>query len=119
MPVLPHGTVGGPELVIADEPSAQMDDAEAGALLVAMRVAASKGITSIFATHDPLFLSAVDRMIEMRAGRIVAERHGAGMTLARVDSGGWIPLPNDYAARLPDRLISAEWADGHYEVRPQ
>ena len=111
-------TVGGPELVIADEPSAQMDDTEAAALLAAMRAAASKGITSIFATHDPLFLSAVDRMIEMRAGRIVAERDGTGPTVSRVDAGGWVPLPNDFGARLPDRVVTTQWTDDHYEVRP-
>jgi putative ABC transport system ATP-binding protein len=112
-------TVGEPELIIADEPSAQMDEAEAAALLGAMRAAASKGITSIFATHDPLFLSAVDRMFEMRAGRIVAEREGAGPTIARVDAGGWVPLPNDFGARLAGRVVTAQWTDDHYEVRPE
>lgn len=111
-------TVGEPSLVIADEPSAQMDDDEATALLAGMRAAADRGVTTIFATHDPLFLAAVDRTIEMRTGRIVAEQRPDGSTVISADHGGWIPLPADFAARLPTRTATVNWDSDHYRIDP-
>jgi putative ABC transport system ATP-binding protein len=111
-------TVGSPDLVIADEPSAQMDETEAAALLLAMQASAAHGVTCVFATHDPLFLAAVDRMIEMRFGRVVAERDAAGTTYVRIDDGGWIPLPTELPARFPDRTAVGVWERDHYEARP-
>ena len=111
-------TVGRPDLVIADEPSAQMDGEEANALLAAMRNAADDGITSMFATHDPLFLAAVDRTVEMRGGRVVAEQYGAGARFVRADNGGWIPLPAGYDERLPRGTATVAWEADHFTVRP-
>ncbi len=112
-------TVGAPALVVADEPSSQMDDEEAHALLAAMQAMSAQGIASIFATHDPMFLDAVDRTIDMRRGRVAADHRRDEPTLARIDSGGWIPLPNDHTDRLPNNTATVDWSDDHYEVRPQ
>lgn len=111
-------TVGQPALIIADEPTAELDETEARLVLDTLRAAAERGVTSLFATHDPLILAEVDDVIRIRHGRVVSSaRHGA--TLAPIDAGGWIPLPPDADDHLPNRAASVRWHDDHYEIWPR
>ncbi|MGW0860198.1 ABC transporter ATP-binding protein [Streptomyces sp. NPDC002690] len=61
-----------PELLIADEPTGQLD-AETG--LAVMRLlralVRSEGVTVLVATHDPQLLEFADRVLELRDGHIV------------------------------------------------
>lgn len=64
----------GPALVLADEPTANLDSKTGLTLIELMRrLNHERGVTFLFATHDPLLLQNVDRVIHLRDGRIVED----------------------------------------------
>lgn len=61
-----------PQLVLADEPTGALDEANAeqiGGLLVGM--AKQLGATVIIATHDPLVATKADRVLRLHEGRLL------------------------------------------------
>jgi putative ABC transport system ATP-binding protein len=62
-----------PSLVLADEPTANLDSKTGLKLIELMRrLNRERGVTFLFATHDPLVLERVDRVIHLRDGRIIS-----------------------------------------------
>jgi putative ABC transport system ATP-binding protein len=71
-----------PKLLIADEPTGQLDSANARTIMeVVRRLVRSEGVSAIVATHDPLLLDIADRVVELRDGRVVSS-NGAGKAAA-------------------------------------
>jgi len=65
----------GPEIIFADEPTGNLDATTGSTvidLLFARRAAADA--TLVIITHDPSLAERCDRIVEMRDGRIIAER---------------------------------------------
>lgn len=64
-----------PQIVLADEPTANLDS-ETGASIVALmrRMQTESKTTFIFATHDPHLISQADTIIAMRDGALVDSR---------------------------------------------
>lgn len=75
--------VGNPEIVFADEPTAALD-AEAGTRVVDLLQALGRqrGTATLIVTHDPRVIARADRVLELDAGKIVADRN-AGVSSAR------------------------------------
>ena len=71
--------INEPAIVIADEPTAHLDTKLSLDFMAAMERLKTEGKTILFASHDPLVYesSMVDRVLEMRDGRIVAERRAS------------------------------------------
>jgi putative ABC transport system ATP-binding protein len=66
--------VKAPKLVIADEPTANLDSVNGAAVLDLMRkLNEERGATFLFSTHDNLVLSRVNRIVRLRDGEIVAD----------------------------------------------
>ena len=66
--------VSNPSLVIADEPTANLDTQTAMKIMELMRELNKKeGATFIFSTHDQRILGQVDRLIQLEDGKIVGE----------------------------------------------
>lgn len=64
--------VGNPLLVIADEPTANLDASTGQQIISLMRALNhSQGVTFVFSTHDPRLIDAVDRLVKIADGRIV------------------------------------------------
>jgi putative ABC transport system ATP-binding protein len=64
-----------PELVLADEPTANLDSSNASLLLDMMeRLNREKGITFIFSTHDPQVVRRAHRVIQLRDGAVIADK---------------------------------------------
>ncbi len=65
----------GPSILFADEPTGNLDGATSE-LIVEMLFArrAAAGATLVIITHDPALAARCDRIIEMRDGRIAADR---------------------------------------------
>jgi len=64
-----------PDIIFADEPTGNLDGVTSAAivdLLFARR--AANGATLVIITHDPALAERCDRIVEMRDGRIVADR---------------------------------------------
>lgn len=63
-----------PALVLADEPTANLDSTTGEALLDTMqRLNQEHGMTFVFSTHDPLVMARASRLIHLRDGRIESE----------------------------------------------
>lgn len=63
-----------PRLLIADEPTAQLDSQRARTIMGLLRkLVDERGVSIIVATHDPILIGMGDRAVELRDGRVVAD----------------------------------------------
>ncbi len=63
-----------PRIVLADEPTANLDSDTARRLLELMqRLNEERGVTFLFSTHDPLVMGMARRSVKLKDGRIVAD----------------------------------------------
>jgi putative ABC transport system ATP-binding protein len=71
-----QAVVGSPELVIADEPTAELDSHASEALLEVIHRLAERGQSVVLSTHDPLAIEMADKTLFLRHGALerVAER---------------------------------------------
>jgi putative ABC transport system ATP-binding protein len=64
---------GRPALVMADEPTGNLDSATGAAILELLRELHDEGTTIVVITHDPDVAAATHRQIEIRDGRIIGD----------------------------------------------
>jgi putative ABC transport system ATP-binding protein len=62
-----------PDLILADEPTGNLDSANGAAVMDLLKGAAAGGTTVIMVTHSALHAASADRTIRMLDGRIVGE----------------------------------------------
>ncbi|TBL33242.1 ABC transporter ATP-binding protein [Verrucosispora sp. SN26_14.1] len=61
-----------PELLIADEPTGQLDSETGRAVMDLLRALVhARGMTALVATHDPTLVEMADRVLVLRDGRLV------------------------------------------------
>ncbi len=78
-----------PQLFIADEPTGELDAANAKEIYALIRMLArDAGATTILVSHDPGAAAIADRVVQIRDGRVSAE-DGAAV----VNRGGWVRVP--------------------------
>ena len=65
------GVVGSPALVVADEPTAELDTAAADRVLAAMVELADDGVGFVVSSHDPRVLAVADGVVRLDHGRVV------------------------------------------------
>jgi putative ABC transport system ATP-binding protein len=67
--------VGRPAMMLADEPTGNLDQATGREIVALLRdLNAAEGTALVIITHDQVVASAMCRQVELRDGRIVAER---------------------------------------------
>ena len=93
----------GPGLLLADEPTSQLDtDGRTQVLDLVDEAAGRWGTTVVVVTHDPVVAARWPRTVTIRDGRVGAEgRHGRDLAVVGADG----------AVQLPDRLRKA-WPAG-------
>lgn len=64
----------GARVLVADEPTAQLDDESSQDLMRHVRLLPEQGVTVIVATHDPLVRAAAAAVVELDHGMLVADR---------------------------------------------
>ena len=62
-----------PPLLIADEPTGELDSATGAQIFELLQTISAEGTTVIAATHDPLMIEHVERILEMEDGALVGE----------------------------------------------
>jgi putative ABC transport system ATP-binding protein len=62
--------VGKPRILVADEPTGNLDSASGKAIMDLLREVHSKGTTICMVTHDPRFVDMADRVVDMLDGRL-------------------------------------------------
>jgi putative ABC transport system ATP-binding protein len=60
-----------PQVVIADEPTGELDSATGAQIFALLRGVADSGVTIVTATHDPFVIQHVDRVEELSDGRLL------------------------------------------------
>lgn len=74
-----RAVVAQPALILADEPTANLDSVTAAALLDAMgQLNRTHGTTFVYATHDPQVMERARRLIRLHDGRIASDEVRAG-----------------------------------------
>jgi len=66
--------VGDPAIVLADEPTANLDSETSASLLKMMkRLNLERGITFLFSSHDPAVIELAERVIRVKDGKVQAD----------------------------------------------
>lgn len=69
-----RSVAGDPAIVLADEPTANLDSESAKSLLDLMRkLNEERKVTFLFSSHDPLVIERANRLIRMRDGKIQSD----------------------------------------------
>lgn len=70
---LARAVVARPDVVLADEPTGNLDSDSANGVLQLLRAFVADGVAVVVATHDPEVASRADRRYRMRDGRLSLE----------------------------------------------
>jgi len=70
--------VGRPAIVLADEPTGNLDSAAGAAILALLEELNGEGATIVVITHDRELAAGLPRQVQMLDGRIVADSHQRG-----------------------------------------
>ena len=110
-----------PRLLLADEPTGELDAANAALVYELIgELARAQGTTVVVVSHDPGSASIADRIVHIRDGRVAAESARAGVDDEDivVAKGGWLRLPEELLrrsgisdkarARLAERTVVIE-----------
>lgn len=91
----------GPQLLLADEPTSQLDADASRDIVDLLRTANDElGVTVVLVTHDAEVGQALSRTVTIRDGRVGAEGR-AGEEYAVVSRDGTVQLPEDVLDLLP------------------
>jgi putative ABC transport system ATP-binding protein len=69
--------VGQPSILLADEPTGNLDSINSEAVMNLLRDLHANGATICMVTHDPRYADMADRTIHLLDGRVVNETNGA------------------------------------------
>ncbi|QZN87505.1 ABC transporter ATP-binding protein [Cellulomonas sp. C5510] len=118
----------GPRLLLADEPTGELDTATGQEVLEVLRAARSDaGAAVVVVTHDPGVSGQVERTVAIRDGRTSsevlrrrdAEQGDVAEEYAVMDRAGRVQVPREYREALDlTRRVRLALEDDHVSVRP-
>ena len=83
--------VGQPAVVLADEPTGNLDSVTGQSILALFERLHAQGVTIVVITHDPQVAARMPRVIEMLDGRLVADSK-PGVSQSRSEDGQEVRL---------------------------
>ena len=90
-----------PHLLLADEPTGELDEASARRVYAMLTQLAGDGTSLVMVSHDPRSTGFADRIVAIRDGRL-AEQWAEGFPVEQVpDSRGWIRIPPQLLTTRP------------------
>ncbi len=110
--------VGRPGLVVADEPTAELDTDNAHRVLDALQAAAQRGAAVLVSSHDERVVERADRLLRLHHGVLSSEWSRQTQVTAVIDSTGRVQLPEAALAHFPGRRVLVEDAGDHVVLRP-
>jgi putative ABC transport system ATP-binding protein len=93
-------SMGKPVLVIADEPTGELDRESTEALLASIAALTKRQTAFIIATHDSTVVRAAERTYHLRHGSVAAESR-EDRSLSVIDTDGRIQLPPGWQELFP------------------
>jgi putative ABC transport system ATP-binding protein len=114
-----RAAVAGHRLVIADEPTAELDADSAEKVLGTIDHLKASGTSVVVATHDARVYERMDQVVTLRDGAVSSVRASEG-ELAVIDRTGRLQLPPNVAARYPARKARVAWDEetGRFTIEP-
>jgi ABC-type lipoprotein export system ATPase subunit len=107
---------GDPAVVVADEPTAELDPDGAAALVELLPALVRRGRTFVIASHDPALVAAADRLLVVRDGTLAEQRTGDGEVLAVLDGAGRLRLPDAARDTFATGLVRITRDVGGYRI---
>jgi ABC-type lipoprotein export system ATPase subunit len=101
---------GSPRLIVADEPTAELDHANADLVVDALLAAAAAGAAVVISSHDERIMHRAHRLLRLRHGVLSSETTHLSTT-AVIDATGRLQLPPALLDLFPSRRVLVE-ADG-------
>lgn len=111
-------TVGSPAVVVADEPTAELDDAAAALVLAELSRAAADGACVVMATHDSRAVRAADRVLLLRHGVLSTDQGRGRAAETVIDSAGRLQLSQQALALFPGGRAEVRIEEGGLRVLP-
>jgi ABC-type lipoprotein export system ATPase subunit len=124
-------TANTPQVLLADEPTGELDTATSDEVFTALRTANRElGVTVVVVTHDPTVSEAVDRTVGIRDGRVSTEvlrrteltdrgHEVVAEEYAVLDRAGRMQLPRDFVTTLElERRVRLALEPDHIGVWP-
>jgi putative ABC transport system ATP-binding protein len=111
-----QAVVGGPPLVVADEPTAELDSATGERLLEAVASLTQLGTSFVVSTHDPRVIEAATRTLHLRHGALEAETEERRLSV--IDEAGRIQLPPRALRLFRERRALIEVEGDHVRIEP-
>lgn len=112
----------GPKLLLADEPTGELDTETSLEIYDLLRsMSHDGGLSVLVVTHDVALAKRTDRVVRLADGRIATQRRlGARDEVIAVDSRGTVQLSRDMllAAGIDDQ-VRAEVVEGGILLRPE
>ncbi|MFC5493908.1 ABC transporter ATP-binding protein [Nocardioides caricicola] len=109
--------VGSPQLVVADEPTAELDHANADKVMDALLATAAAGCAVVISSHDDRITHRADRLLRLRHGVVSSETSGQQATAAVIDSTGRLQLPPAVLDLFPSRRVVVETVGDEVRLR--
>lgn len=103
---LARGLCVGADVLLADEPTSELDEGNRGLVLAELRKEAERGAVVVVATHDPAVVDACDRHFTLDDGRLVDHVQEVDLEAHR---DAWTPgrrLREDPAPELAGRMTA-------------
>jgi ABC-type lipoprotein export system ATPase subunit len=98
-----------PRLFIADEPTGELDAANAAEIYALIReLSREAGVTTLVVSHDPESAAVADRVVQIRDGRVSGESRPGGGADAVVNRGGWIRIPEELLGRTTRARLESQ-----------
>jgi putative ABC transport system ATP-binding protein len=112
--------VSGRTLLVADEPTAHLDDDRAGQVLARLRSTAERdGTTVVYTTHDPRITEEADRLLHLDHGVLTTEHDVRAATrLGVIDASGRVQLPPEARLLFPTSRVAIVVEDGRVVLSP-
>ncbi len=101
--------VSDPQVLLADEPTANLDEENAHAVMRLFKEAARGGRVVLVAAHDPLVVGYADRAWRLWEGRLIS---GSEPVRPPPDQGTTLRVPASAAVRLPGPRVVPGGAEG-------
>jgi ABC-type lipoprotein export system ATPase subunit len=112
--------VNRPALLLADEPTGELDAATAAEISALLaELVREQRATALVVSHDPASADIADRVVHIRDGRLAEEANGVGPDAVVVGRGGWLRVPEELLveAGIGSRA-RVEVRPGAVELRP-
>jgi putative ABC transport system ATP-binding protein len=109
--------IGSPAVVVADEPTAELDSGSAGMLMERVLQLKERGSAFVLSTHDPVVVRASDRVLSLRHGALESETKEF-RALSIIDAAGRIQLPPSALRMFPDRRAVIDVEAHEVRIKP-